>query len=140
MALVIRLRQQGRTNRQSYRLVVANKRSPRDGKYLEKLGWYDPFAKDDKTLRVEENKLFYWLDRGAVLSERARSLVKKAFPEKMKKFEEDKRARKIKRKKTEKKVETKKVEKPKKVEAKKPKAEKKPAVKKPKKTETKKKK
>ena len=65
MALVIRLRQQGRTNRQSYRLVVANKRSPRDGKYLEKLGWYDPFAKEEKSLHVEENKLFYWLDKGA---------------------------------------------------------------------------
>lgn len=42
MALIIRLRQQGKTNRKSYRLVVADSRSPRDGKYLENLGMYDP--------------------------------------------------------------------------------------------------
>ena len=143
MALVIRLRQQGRTNRQSYRLVVANRRSPRDGKYVEKLGWYDPFAKDDKNLFIEEKKLFNWLDKGAILSEKARSLVMRLFPEQMKKFEEAKRAKKIsKKKKPKKKVEIKaepkkeKKEKKEKVEKK----EKKPAAKKTKKAEPKKKK
>ena len=146
MALVIRLRQQGRTNRQSYRLVVANKRSPRDGKYVEKLGWYDPFAKDDKNLFIEEKKLFDWLNKGAILSEKARSLVMRLFPDQMKKLEEAKRAKKISRKKKPKKVVEKKAE-PKKAKKetketkeKKEKKEKKPAVKKAKKAEPKKKK
>ncbi len=43
MALKIRLRQQGRNNRPFYRLVVTDVRSPRDGKYVEMLGWYNPF-------------------------------------------------------------------------------------------------
>ena len=43
MALKIRLRAQGRNNRETYRLVVADGRSPRDGKYMEMLGWYNPF-------------------------------------------------------------------------------------------------
>ena len=43
MALKIRLRQQGRNNRPFYRLVVTDARSPRDGKYVEALGWYNPF-------------------------------------------------------------------------------------------------
>jgi len=110
MALVIRLRQQGRTNRQSYRLVVANKRSPRDGKYVEKLGWYDPFAKEEKSLSIKEDKLFYWLDRGAILSEKARSLVMKTFPDQLKKFEENKRIKKRNVKKKNKKKEDKKIE------------------------------
>jgi small subunit ribosomal protein S16 len=45
MALKIRLRQQGRKNRQTYRLVVTDIRNPRDGKYLEMIGWYNPFNK-----------------------------------------------------------------------------------------------
>ena len=101
MALIIRLRQQGRRNRQSYRLVVADKRSPRDGKYIEKLGWYDPFAKEDKNLFIEEEKVFYWLDKGAILSEKARSLVKKVSPEMLKKFCDDKIAKKIAKKRKE---------------------------------------
>ena len=46
MALVIRLRQQGRNNRQTYRVVVVDSRYPRDGKYLEMLGWYNPCEKN----------------------------------------------------------------------------------------------
>ena len=43
MALKIRLRQQGRKNRPFYRMVVTDVRAPRDGKYCEALGWYNPF-------------------------------------------------------------------------------------------------
>lgn len=95
MALIIRLRQQGKTNRQSYRLVVADRRSPRDGKYVENLGWYDPFLKE-KNFSVKGERVQYWLERGALISERAKILVGKEFPEILKTFNEKKRIKKAK--------------------------------------------
>jgi small subunit ribosomal protein S16 len=57
MALKIRLRQQGRNNRPFYRLVVADVRSPRDGKYLEALGWYNPFeAEADRSFSANAER------------------------------------------------------------------------------------
>jgi small subunit ribosomal protein S16 len=94
MGLVIRLRQQGRRNRQSYRLVVSDVRSPRDGKYLEKLGFYDPFMPGEKNYSIEKEKVMKWLTRGAQLSERAKILLKKAEPEMMKEITETKEKRK----------------------------------------------
>jgi small subunit ribosomal protein S16 len=81
MALVIRLRQQGRNNRKCFRLVVADERSPRDGKYVEKLGWYDPFMKKEVNYVVNAERVQYWLERGAQLSERAKMLVSKVAPD-----------------------------------------------------------
>lgn len=82
MALVIRLRQMGKTNRQTFRLVVIDKRSPRDGKYIEMVGWYNPLeAKDEKNLLVKSERVDFWLQKGAVLSPRVKSLVKRAAPE-----------------------------------------------------------
>ena len=80
MALIIRLRQQGRRNRQSYRMVLADRRFPRDGKYLEKLGWYDPHAKGENNCTVDSERVQYWLNLGAKLSENVESLMKKAAP------------------------------------------------------------
>ncbi|NGX53748.1 MAG: 30S ribosomal protein S16 [Chlamydiae bacterium] len=81
MALKIRLRQQGRKNRPFYRLVLIESRSPRDGKYLENLGWYNPFEEEaEKNLLVKADRVAHWLDQGAVLSDRAESLVKKSVP------------------------------------------------------------
>ncbi len=71
MALKIRLRQQGRNNRQVYRVVVSDVRSPRDGKYVESLGWYNPFESElDKSVSVKADRIQHWLDTGALLSER----------------------------------------------------------------------
>ncbi len=81
MALVIRLRQQGRNNRKCFRLVVADERSPRDGKYVEKLGWYDPFMKKDVNYVVDAVRVQYWLSKGAQISERAKVLVSKVAPD-----------------------------------------------------------
>lgn len=81
MALVIRLRQQGRTNRQFFRLVAIDSKTSRDGKYVEKLGWYDPQAEAGKNLVIDAEKVKHWLDLGAQLSERAESLLAKAAPE-----------------------------------------------------------
>lgn len=81
MALKIRLRQQGRTNYSVYRLVVTDSRSPRDGKYIEMLGWYNPVeAEDDKKISVKADRIQHWLNLGAQLTESAESLVKKTAP------------------------------------------------------------
>ncbi|MDP1880322.1 MAG: 30S ribosomal protein S16 [Parachlamydiaceae bacterium] len=82
MALKIRLRQQGRTNRPFYRLVVTDSRSPRDGKYLEALGWYNPIeAEDDKKISFKSDRIEHWLGLGAQLSESVESLVHRTSPQ-----------------------------------------------------------
>lgn len=81
MALKIRLRQQGRHNRPFYRIVVADIRSPRDGKYVESLGWYNPFeTESDRNLCVYSDRVQYWVEKGAQLSECTEALLKKAAP------------------------------------------------------------
>jgi small subunit ribosomal protein S16 len=81
--LKIRLRQQGRKNRQTYRLVVTDIRNPRDGKYLEMLGWYNPFnANQDAVVKGE--RINYWIGLGAQLSEGAEMLLSRVAPQIMK--------------------------------------------------------
>lgn len=81
MALKIRLRAQGRNNRPFYRLVLTDVRSPRDGKYLEALGWYNPFETElDKSLSLDAERIQYWLSQGAEISERAVTLIAKVAP------------------------------------------------------------
>lgn len=82
MALKIRLRQQGRKNRTFYRLVVTDARSPRDGKYVEALGWYNPIEEaDDKQLSIKADRVQHWLSVGAQLTENAENLIRKSAPE-----------------------------------------------------------
>lgn len=84
MALKIRLRQQGRRNRLFYRIVVADSRSPRDGKFLEILGWYDPYEEDQaKGVSLKEERLKHWLFQGAVITDKVKSLAKRAAPDVM---------------------------------------------------------
>ncbi len=83
MALKIRLRKQGRTNAQTFRLVVTDIRNPRDGKYLEMLGSYNP-AQKDNNFKINEERLNFWISQGAVLSDNAQKLVAKALPEAIK--------------------------------------------------------
>ena len=81
MALKIRLRQQGRTNRPFYRLVVTDSRSPRDGRFVEVLGWYNPIEeRENLHMSVDAERVQHWLDKGAEFSEKAESLVKRAAP------------------------------------------------------------
>ena len=81
MALKIRLRQQGRKNRAFYRLVVTDTRSPRDGKYVEALGWYNPIeAEDDKKLAIKADRIQHWLNVGAQLTDNAENLIRKSAP------------------------------------------------------------
>ncbi len=88
---MIRLRQQGAKNRQTYRLVVTDQRNPRDGKYIEMLGWYNPFEEGEKNSQVKDERLKYWLEKGAMLTPKAQALVKRNAPEVLKNHAQEKK-------------------------------------------------
>lgn len=99
MAVKIRLRQQGRTNRPFYRVVLTDSRSPRDGRYVETLGWYNPLAsKNEDTMALKQDRIQYWLNQGAVMSDRVESLVAKSSPNLYKAKREKELARREKKK------------------------------------------
>ena len=76
MAVSIRLRREGSKNRPYYRVVVADSRSPRDGKFIEILGTYDPkLTGQNSSFSVERAE--YWISKGAQPSDTVRSLIKK---------------------------------------------------------------
>eukprot|EP00934_Nitzschia_sp_Nitz4_P002547 Nitzschia sp. Nitz4//scaffold115_size69933//37557//37865//NITZ4_006004-RA/size69933-processed-gene-0.59-mRNA-1//1//CDS//3329533505//2537//frame0 len=79
--MVVRLRLQrfGRTHRPFYRLVAANARTPRDGKFLEVVGTYNPIANRAgmKEIRLQQDRIQYWLAVGAQPSDRVRWLLGK---------------------------------------------------------------
>ena len=76
MAVKIRLTRMGTKKRPYYRLVAANSESPRDGKFLEILGSYDPM-KDPAQIKVDKDKVNRWLEKGAIVSESAKAILKK---------------------------------------------------------------
>lgn len=76
MAVRIRLARHGRKKAPFYRLVVADSRSPRDGRFIELLGTYDPMT-EPANITVNEDRAVYWLTVGATASETARGLLKK---------------------------------------------------------------
>ena len=75
MAVRIRLARMGAKKKPFYRLVAADSESSRDGKFLEILGYYDPM-KDPAVVKLHEDKVNYWLSKGARLTESARALLK----------------------------------------------------------------
>ncbi len=75
MALRIRLARFGRTHHPIYRIVVMDARSPREGKYIDILGTYDPIRRD---LSIKEEKVKEWISKGAKLTDRTKSLFKNA--------------------------------------------------------------
>ncbi len=78
MAVKIRMKRFGRTNKPAYRIVAADVRSPRDGRIIETLGSYDPCAPDPAkqvTLDVERAK--YWMSVGALTSQTVADIFKK---------------------------------------------------------------
>lgn len=75
----LRLKRFGRTHLPSYRLCAMDKRSPRDGRAIEELGIYQPCNKDeDQQVRLNEDRIKYWLSVGAQPSETVAALIKKA--------------------------------------------------------------
>ena len=77
MAVRIRLRRVGRKNAPAYRIVVADSRSPRDGRFIEIIGQYQP-RMTDKAIQLNAERANYWLDVGAQPSDTVRSLLRKA--------------------------------------------------------------
>ena len=77
MAVRIRLARGGRKKRPFYRIVAAYSESPRDGRFLEVLGTYDPL-KDPAEIRLDQDKVKKWLDKGAKPTQTVRSLIAKA--------------------------------------------------------------
>jgi len=77
VAVRIRLRRMGAKNRPFYRLVVADSRSPRDGRFIEEIGYYDPTT-EPATLSVKQDRALEWLRRGAQPSDTARALLEKS--------------------------------------------------------------
>src|SRR5213082_3145647 len=76
MTVSIRLRREGALNRPYYKVVVADSRSPRDGKFIEIIGTYDPKkAGHNSTLKLD--RIDHWISKGAQPSDTVRSLIKK---------------------------------------------------------------
>jgi small subunit ribosomal protein S16 len=76
MAVSIRLRREGALNRPYYKVVVADSRSPRDGKFIEIIGTYDP-KKPDHNSTLKLDRIEHWISKGAQPSDTVRSLIKK---------------------------------------------------------------
>jgi small subunit ribosomal protein S16 len=76
MGVRIRLARHGAKKKPFYRIVAADGESPRDGKFLEKLGTYDPL-KDPAEVNLNQDRIKYWIDKGAIPSDTVRSLFKK---------------------------------------------------------------
>ncbi len=72
----IRLRRMGAKKAPYYRIVVADSRSPRDGRFIEEVGIYDPMA-DGNKLTVKMDRVEYWIANGAQLTDTVRGLLKK---------------------------------------------------------------
>jgi len=77
VAVKIRLLRLGRKKKPFYRIVAIDSRSRRDGRYLDKLGYYDPLTKP-ATVQLEKEKIAKWLDQGAVPTETVFNLLQKA--------------------------------------------------------------
>ncbi len=77
MAVKIRLRRVGRKKSPMYRIVVADSKSPRDGKFIEIVGQYQPRT-GDKALNLDADRVNHWLNVGAQPTDTVRSLLRKA--------------------------------------------------------------
>ena len=77
MAVRIRLTRLGRKKKPFYRIIVTDSESPRDGKFLDILGTYDPLQ-DPAAIKIDNEKLQDWLGKGALPSTTVKSLLKKS--------------------------------------------------------------
>ena len=76
MSVVIRLKRFGTKKKPFWRIVVADKRCPRDGRFIEEIGYYDT-KKDPSVVSVKKDRALYWLKNGATPSETVKSLLKR---------------------------------------------------------------
>ena len=77
MASVIRLRRMGRKNRPTYRIVVADEGCPRDGRFIETLGHYNPLAPEKGEVQVDKARAEYWISQGVRVSDTVRTIFKR---------------------------------------------------------------
>ncbi len=77
MAVKIRLRRMGAKKAPFYRVVVADERSPRDGKFIDEIGYYNPL-RDPAEIKIDNDKATKWLNDGAQPTETVKSLLKKS--------------------------------------------------------------
>ena len=77
MSVKIRLTRVGARNEPSYRIIVIDSRKRRDGKYIEKIGYYDPKPEEFK-YKIDEERAIFWMERGAIPSTTVRALFKRA--------------------------------------------------------------
>ena len=101
MGLKIRLARAGAKKRPYYHIVVADSRSPRDGRFIEKLGSYNPMlpAEHAERIRLQNERITHWLDHGAIATDRVAKFLGKAgvapmpvFPEQPKQSAPKKKA------------------------------------------------
>lgn len=76
MSVKIRLRRTGANNDLSFRVVATDSRSPRDGRILELLGWYDP-KRTGKNFELKVDRINDWVSKGAITSATVKSLLKR---------------------------------------------------------------
>jgi small subunit ribosomal protein S16 len=76
MSVKIRLARHGAKKRPFYRIVVADTKSPRDGRFLENVGTYNPVIEPTEVV-LKQERINYWIDQGAILSDTVKSLLKK---------------------------------------------------------------
>ena len=76
MAVKIRLARHGAKKRPFYRIVVADNESPRDGRFLENVGTYNPLH-DPAEVLLKDDRIRYWMDQGATPTDTVKSLLKK---------------------------------------------------------------
>ena len=77
MAVKIRLKRIGAKKTPFYRVVVADERSPRDGKFIEEIGYYNPLT-DPAEIKIDADKATKWIKNGAQPTDTVRSLLKKS--------------------------------------------------------------
>ena len=76
MAVKIRLRRMGAKKAPFYRVIVADERSPRDGKFIDEIGYYNPLT-NPAEVKIDAEKAQKWIDNGAQPTETVKSLLKK---------------------------------------------------------------
>ena len=76
MAVKIRMRRMGGKKNPFYRIVVADSRFPRDGRFIEEIGYYDP-TKDPVVIKIDSDKAKQWLSTGAQPTETVKTLLRK---------------------------------------------------------------
>lgn len=77
--VVIRLSRGGSKKRPFYHLTVADQRNPRDGRFIERVGFFNPVARgQEERLRIDQDRVAYWVGKGAQPSDRVAALLKEA--------------------------------------------------------------